>query len=167
MHDQEMAKVLEIIQSKYTSLAYPDFSFVEENLVQRPYEKILQELGQIFQVEEDTDTNDDVSFCYILKNADKMWILRLSMLGPYAVFLRLHASGHLEVVDQTTPGVSESEKTLMTLLAGMSIHLLDRQALLYHVPLSLCNTAPGNTRVYQALFTDSDILPWEESAGGS
>ena len=55
-----------------------------------------------------------------------------------------------------------SLKNLFAIVSN-SIRLLDRDALLIPVPMRLFNTEPENTRVYQALFTDTDILPWEES----
>jgi hypothetical protein len=33
--------------------------------------------------------------------------------------------------------------------------------------LKLLDTDPENVRVYQALFSDVDILPWDRVAGGT
>lgn len=110
-------------------------------------------------MEEDTDPNDDVSFGYLVTEGDHKWVLRLSMLGPYALFLRLEAS--VTVVSGSTTPLSTPEETMLTILAQHGIHVMDMDELLWPVPLHLLNTDPRNVRVYQALFTDSAVLPWE------
>ena len=66
MNAEEVQEVMDAIRSHYTSLQSPDFSFVRDTLAQRPYEKVLRQISTHFQVEEDTDPNDDVSFGYVL-----------------------------------------------------------------------------------------------------
>ena len=163
MNAEEVQEVMDVIRSHYKSLQSPDFSFVRDTLSKRPYEKVIRQISTPFQVEEDTDPNDDVSFGYVLTKGSERWVLRLSMLGPYAVLLRLHQAARIEVMAHRAHVSSNSEKDLMTTLADHSIRLLDRDALLIPVPMRLFNAEPENTRVYQALFTDTDILPWEES----
>lgn len=163
MNAEEVQAVMDVIRSNYKSLQSPDFSFVRDTIAKRPYEKILRQISKHFQVEEDTDPNDDVSFGYVLTKGGERWVLRISMLGPYAVLLRLHQAARIEVMAHRAQVSSSADKELITTLADNSIRLLDRDALLIPVPMRLFNAEPENTRVYQALFTDTDILPWEES----
>jgi len=163
MNAEEVQEVMDVIRSHYKSLQSPDFSFVRDTLAKRPYEKVIRQLSTHFHIEEDTDPNDDVSFGYVLTQEGERWVLRISMLGPYAVLLRLHQTARIEVMAQRAQVSSRAEKELITTLADHSIRLLDRDTLLIPVPMRLFNTEPENTRVYQALFTDTDILPWEES----
>jgi len=163
MNAEEVQEVMDVIRSHYRSLQSPDFSFVRDTLAQRPYEKVLRQLSTHFHVEEDTDPNDDVSFGYVLTKDSERWVLRISMLGPYAVLLRLHQTAGVEVMAPGAQVFSRAEKALITTLADHSIRLLDREVLRIPVSMRLFNAAPENTRVYQALFTDTDILPWEES----
>lgn len=165
MNNQGIAEdVLQVIRQRYRSLESPDFSFVEQALAKRPYQTMMSILQQRFQVEEDTDPNDDVSFGYVLTRGQQRWILRVSMLGPYAVLLRLDAADNAALIDPATTELSALEKELVATLADHGIHVLGLEVLLQPVPLQLFNTEPENTRVYQALFTDSDVLPWEESS---
>lgn len=163
MNAEEVQAVMDVIRSHYKSLQSPDFSFVRDTIAKRPYDRVLRQISTHFQVEEDTDPNDDVSFGYVLTKGNERWALRISMLGPYAVLLRLHQAARIEVMAHRAQVSSSAEKELITTLADNSIHLLDRDALLIPVPMRLFNAEPENTRVYQALFTDTDILPWEES----
>jgi len=163
MNAEEVQEVMDVIRRHYKSLQCPDFSFVRETLAKRPYEKVIQQISHHFQVEEDTDPNDDVSFGYVLTKGGEQWVLRISMLGPYAVVLRLHQPTGVEVLAHRAQVSSRAEKALITTLADQSIRLLDRDALRMPVPMRLFNAEPENTRVYQALFTDTDSLPWEES----
>jgi len=163
MNEEEVQEVMDVIRRSYKSLQSPDFSFVRDTIAKRPYEKILRQISTHFQVEEDTDPNDDMSFGYVLTKGGERWVLRISMLGPYAVLLRLHQTAGIEVIAPRVQVSSRAEKALITTLADHSIRLLDRDTLLILVPMRLFNAEPENTRVYQALFTDTDILPWEES----
>lgn len=164
MNDQGILdEVLKLIRQRYRSLESPDFSFVEAALAWHPYETVMSIFHQRFQVEEDTDPNDDVSFGYLLTKGQQRWILRISMLGPYAVLLRLDESDNAAVIHATTTELSALEKELTATLTDHGIHLLGLEVLLHPVPIRLFNTERENTRVYQALFSDCDVLPWEES----
>ena len=66
INEEEVQAVMDVIRSHYKSLQSPDFSFVRDTIPKRPYEKVLRQISKHFQVEEDTDPNDDVSFGYVL-----------------------------------------------------------------------------------------------------
>jgi hypothetical protein len=159
LNDQPADSMMTLIHDEYQSFESPDFSFVEEAISSRPYERVVQQIGTKFQVEEDTDPNDDVSFGYFLTNGPQHWVLRISMLGPYAVLLRVSDSERAELVTSSEEAMSDAERDLLHILADNEVSLLAREVLLQPVPLSLFNAE--DTRVYQALFTDTDILPWE------
>lgn len=158
---QQSKPISELIRLTYGSLESPDFSFVADAVARRPHEELARELSHHFEVSEDTDPNDDVSFVYQLRRGGSTWILRVSMVGPYAILLRLVENGGADVISDDTAPRSESETDLLKRLSSRQLQVLDRDTLLQPVPLMLFNTAPENTRIYQALFCDSDILPWE------
>ena len=87
-----------IIFQKYGSLEAPRFDFVKEVLKARPYDGVIEEIRRKFTVEEDTDPNEDVSFGYVLVRGDKTWLLRISMLAPYAVLFRILSLQKLEFI---------------------------------------------------------------------
>jgi hypothetical protein len=157
-----MTEVIDVIRSVYGSFENPDFHFASEALRRRPYEQVVSQLERIFKAEEDTDVNDDVSFGYVLRShGQREWVLRLSMVGPYAVVLRLSGNGPAEVVSPGAPTLEEQELKLLQVLSAQGIQVLSQDELMRPVPLSLYNTNPGNVRIYQALFSDTDVLPWE------
>lgn len=162
LNTDEMAEILTSLQKQYASMETPDFSFVHSALHDRPYHPLVQSIGHLFTVTEDTDPNDDVSFGYLLHAESHQWLLRLSMVGPYAVLLRLDKQAQGELISSLTTIVSPIEAQLLTLLAEHGLHVLDAVTLASPVALQLLNTAPEHTCLYQALFTDTDVFPWEK-----
>lgn len=156
-------EIIAFIRDKYGSLESPNFSFVEDAISRQPYQALIRRLSRVFSVEEDTDPNDDVSFMYVLTSGRRQWLLRMSMLGPYAVLFRLNDEDEPELVWDDWQATSDSEKEALGILSDMGIRVMSLEELSLRVPLTLFNADPGNVRVYQALFTDTDVLPWEGS----
>lgn len=160
MQSQEIDRIYRVIRERYKDLDEPDFRFVQDVVVNNPYLQVVDQISNIFATEEDTDLNYDVSFGYVLTRDSGFWALRLSMLAPYAVLLRADQEERLEPVSSEAPDVNEAEQTLLTLLREQGITVLDRATLDRPVTLKLFNASPANTRIYQALFFDTDVLPW-------
>jgi hypothetical protein len=172
MITQEIQILTEAIKHKYKSLEQPDFSFVNKAISLRPYEFLIQKIRNLFEVEELTDSNDDVSFRYLLSKSKKQqWVVELSMLGRFATILRIPEVGPIRVVSKDTS--VQEERDIVSLLMENQFKILDQQVLEQPFPLRLFNTAPENVCIYQALFSDTDVLPWRAgihysvSAGGS
>ncbi|MBI1924049.1 hypothetical protein HYR99_07340 [Candidatus Poribacteria bacterium] len=157
----ELKEIMTFIEQKYKSFDFPDFSFVEKEMSTRPYQAVVGELRNIVELKEDTDANDDVSFSYLLVKGNKRWSLNISMIGPYAVLMLMNHSRSFEIVHPEDEELSQLENEIAKILQKHSITLLPQYLLEYPVPLQLYNTEPENVKVYQALFTDTDILPWE------
>ena len=152
--------LLPIIRCKYGSLEAPKFFFVQDALSKRPYDPLVQQLREDFAVEEDTDPNDDVSFGYLLSRNTQQWRLELSMLGPFAVLLRITEPGHVDLVSHDLTARTEQEESILAILQRNDIKIMERNELVQPVAIKLQNTSPQNSRLYQALFGDTDILPW-------
>lgn len=146
-----LKEMVPIIERKYGSLEQPNFSFVEKERSKNPYQKLEVLLKESFEVE---DVTDDVSFCYVI---DKKWLLQLSMVGSYAVVLGLAKRVHVVALDT----VSEAEQKLLGLLVEHGFIVFHRESLELPVNLKLFNAAPENVCLYQALFSDTDVLPWK------
>ena len=149
---------LEVIERNYKSLTHPDFSFVNKVALSRPYGLLIEKLCDLFEVEEVTDSNDDVSFRYLVSKSNKRWIIELSMLGRYAVVFRISKAGCTELVSPNTT-VSD-EIGIISLLLLDHFEVLRQDELEQFVALNLFNADPENVRLYQALFSDVDVLPW-------
>lgn len=161
MQDQ-FEKIQSVILQAYKSLSSPNFSFVMESIQRDPYADIVKQLRQIFRVVEETEPNYDVSFVYEVKKSNQYWLVKISMVGPYAIVLRLYNPGDKPtLITPSSSNLSAVEQSIFLLLAQHNIQILDRDTLLLPVPLPLFATEPENVRVYQALFSDEDVIPWE------
>ena len=145
------------VLERYKSLEQPDFSFVSKISNSRPYEPLIKELREVFDIEETTDINEDVSFSYMLSNSNNKWVIELSMVGLYAVVLRILEGGSIQLVASS---ICEFERKIIYLLDKYKFRVLQRRELEQPISLKLCNTEPGDVFMYQALFSDTDILPW-------
>lgn len=156
---QNIQALSEIIATKYESLEQPDFSFVSIAIASRPYDPVISQLQESFKVEEITDPNDDVSFRYLLSESKSQWVVELSMIGLYATVLRVSDVGPTEVVAPNTS--IQVEQDICSLLVENQFEILDSKELELPFAIKLFNTAPENVCIYQALFSDTDVLPWK------
>ena len=156
-----MLKFREILNSTYKSLEHPDFSFVKKGFSSRPYDPLIKRLRDYAVVEECTESDDDVCFSYFLKGRDALWKLDLSLVGPFGIFVR--AKSRVSSQDFLHFGrgdLNGYERKILDMLSSSGIRLLTVDELSLEVPLALFNAARGNVRLYQALFSDREALPW-------
>jgi len=160
MENPKIKALLKVIQHKYKSLEHPDFSFVSKVNATRPYYSLINKLANWFGVKEISDVNDDVSFRYLLSKSKNQWVIELSMLGLYATILKISDTGNIKIVTQNT--TNQEEQTINSLLIQNQFELLSQEELEYPLrTLKLSNTEPKNVCIYQALFSDTDVLPWK------
>lgn len=159
MVTQNRHDLLDVIKRNYKSLERPDFSFVSRAISSKAYDALIKNLRDLFDVEEITDSNDDVSFRYVVSKSNNQWIVELSMLGRYATVLRVLQPGQTELVSQNTS--APEDKDIISLLLENRLEILGKDKLEQPVDLKLFNTEPENTCIYQALFSDIDVLPWK------
>lgn len=159
MVTQNRHDLLDVLKRNYKSLEQPDFSFVSRAVSSKPYEALIKDFRDLFDVEEITDPNDDVSFRYVVSKSNNQWVVELSMLGKYTAVLRVFQPGHTELVSQNSS--APEDKDIISLLIENQFEILGKDELEQPVALKLFNTEPENTCIYQALFSDTDILPWK------
>lgn len=148
------------IAEKYQSLDEPRFDFVTDALDERPYAAVVRSLSKISNVEQDTDTNDDVSFGYLLSDGREQLFLQLSMVGPYATLRRLPADGTAILLDPGRSALTAYERSVVETLQQAAVTVLGEIALSRSIDLKLFNTATNRVKIYQALFSDIEDLPW-------
>ena len=157
-----MLKFQEIISSKYKSLDQPDFSFVKKVFSARPYDPLIKRLRDYAAVEELTEAEDDVCFSYLLKGRATLWKLDLSIVGPFGIFVRLGPRiSPNDFLDYGKDDLTSFEHRIMEILRGFSIKLMTVEELSIEMPMKLYNTDRERVRLYQALFSDRERLPWE------
>jgi len=69
----------------YGDAAAPDRRSISRVFDDRPYDALLARLGQMGRVVDTTDINEDVSFAWAIEVGSFTWLIRLSMVGPYAL----------------------------------------------------------------------------------
>lgn len=160
--ENQINQILIDVKNQYKSLESPDFNFVQRVYEQNPYHDLIDLLAsKKISLEEDTDINDDVSFGYSFKTKQDEYILRISMVEKYAVLMKIDEDNNiLRVVDKSNI-FTTIERNLMLYLESKNIILLNIKILETPIKIKLFNADQENTRIYQALFTDTDILPWE------
>ncbi len=163
MNIEKIPLILEQIKRQYTSFENPDFSFVEKAIAAQPYKFVLTQLAKSYDLEEVTEPNDDVCFRYLVSKSDRQWLIELSMLGFYATVLRISELKGTEIVAPETS--QKEEKLLLCLLKSQGFEVLTRMELEEPLVINLQNTEPENTCIYQALFSDTDVLPWRPIKG--
>ncbi len=156
---QNIQGLLSVLERNYKSLEQPDFSFVSRAISSNPYGALIKNLRDLFDVKEITDSNDDVSFRYVVSRSKGQWVVELSMLGLYAILLRVSQVGHTELVTENS--YTSEEKDIISLFLENQFKIFGKDELEQPIALKLDNTESENTRIYQALFSDTDTLPWK------
>lgn len=159
---QEFKGYRDIIHSAYKSLTHPDFSFVKKVFGARPYDPLIKRLRDYGVVEELIEAEDDVCFSYLLKGQSSLWRLDLSVVGPFGIFVRVRARvSSNDFLYYGKDDLTGFETKVLSLLQGASIKLMTTDELSVQIPMTLYNTNKENVRLYQALFSDRESLPWE------
>lgn len=155
-------KYLDVLASVYKSLDQPDFGFVRKVFSARPYDPLIKRMRDYAVVEECTEAEDDVCFSYLLKGRNALWKLDLSVVGPYGIFVRLRNRVEAEdFIVYSRDDLTGFEVKIADLLKRGGVKLLSMEELNVAMPMTLYNTGRERVRLYQALFSDRDRLPWE------
>ena len=150
------------LDSAYGNLSAPDFDFAKRGFDKRPYDRIIKRLRDYAAIEEILVGEEDVCFSYFLKGRTNLWKIELSLVGPFAIFVRLKAQVTADdFLHNRKEDLIEFERKVVEIVRNFGISLLTTNQLQISVPLTLFNTPKENVRLYQALFTDRDGLPWE------
>lgn len=155
------------ISEAYGPMDKPSFEFEKEERRRSAYEPFLRDLAAcllmdtqgFFKIASITDVNSDHGFAFIIQGIGEWW-LQLSFVGLYAVLMRLTERSTLEVINPDAAKKSATEELIIRLITKNGIHLLDKETLEIPIDLKLFDTELQNARVYQALFSDRDVLPW-------
>jgi len=155
--------LLAAIRRAYGSLSDPDYSFVSSPPSER-YQQIVARLRRSFHVVETTDFNDDVSLRYLIEAGKRQWSLALSLVGPYAVLLRLQDPETPELVSEGDPPTDSAERALLAELREAGVSLLDSRLLEEPIAMQLPDADDDEpVLIYHAVVGDDPLLPWRSS----
>ena len=142
----------------YGSLTSPTWHLIQARHDARPYAELEASLRARFVVRDTTDLNDDVALILEVDGTEREWVLFLSYVAPVAAVLALTGERRLQVLAHASGDADET--LLFTLLEQHGLTALSQSTLEQPIELTLSNTLPGRVKLFQALFTDCDILPW-------
>jgi hypothetical protein len=154
------------IERAYESLTDPLYFEITRRLRERPYDGLADEIAERYELVDTTDEDDDVAFIYAVRDGGRQWALGLSAVAPYAVLARTDPSTQVwtEVLTPASGALSGDERWLAGKVGERSLRLLGQDELERPVPLNIAGMDAGHVRVYQALFTAAEILPWDRAA---
>ncbi|WP_425427558.1 hypothetical protein [Actinoalloteichus hoggarensis] len=148
-------------------LTRPVSFFIDTQLKQRPYDPVINDLGELgLQLHEFTDPNFYVAFGYKITDdtpVTSSWVLELSMVGRFGVLARTAHNEWHRLLYPAEPDLHPIEAAMLDILTTHQITLPTRQELEQPLEMTLDFTDPENVRVYHALFSDEDLLPWQFS----
>ncbi|MFJ9322759.1 hypothetical protein [Streptomyces globisporus] len=150
---QARRELSQYIQNAYGEKDAPRRSFAAVALRCHPYQDLVNDLAGVASIQDDTDINCDVCFSYILES-QRLHLVRLSMVGPYATFARVGKSGSVEFIFPNKPGLSEIESSVIRLLEKRGFRILSEEQLAADADLALPDIQ--NVKVYNALFSPEE-----------
>lgn len=160
--EQQLFAYKDYLTSAYKSFDQPDFSFVKRVFNARPYEPLIRKMRDYAAIEECTHNEDDVCFSYFLKGRASLWKLDLSLVGPFAIFVRLRSRiGCEDFLYPEKGDLTDFEVKIVSMLKSQKIRLLTSDELSIEVPIGLYSSSKHKPRLYHALFSDTERLPWE------
>ncbi|MCC9312499.1 hypothetical protein LN042_36530 [Kitasatospora sp. RB6PN24] len=142
----------------YGDVDHPRRSFVRTVARQEPYRDAVSELSASSPtLVDDTDVNCDVAFSYIIETPDGPLFLRLSMVGPYAMFARDRDGALGHVIASESDCTSDLERDVVRALLRHGIMLLSEAQLVAPAELNLPDL--DQVSVYSALFAPEEEAP--------
>ena len=131
----------------------PRRGFVAVAFREQPYQSLVADLALETHVVDDTDVNCDVCFSLRL-GADGLVLLRLSMVGPYAMVEADRGSGRADLVASQADCRTDLEHFVIKVLMHHGLLPLSWPRLAVRVDLALPDV--GEPTVYNALFAPED-----------
>ncbi|MEQ9345462.1 MAG: hypothetical protein RIG26_03370 [Thalassospira sp.] len=156
---EKMSELLSCIREealrRYHSFDEPNFSFVEKTHARNPYINILNSLEREFDLDENTDVNDDVCFSYFLSKSQWSWLLQLSMVGRYSI-LKFVSEANLSLDIEHQIEVRKIEQSISEVLIENGIVILSKE--IAQEVLVPENEFWDDGTVYQLLFSDLELF---------
>ena len=155
--NESMEEIVRHISESFGSVEAPNYAKVSSRLDSRSTWPELSSIIQIFWTKDVTDVNDDIAMRLLLKDGNDEFILELSAVGPYAALMRLQGKCHLMPLEEIMADARLVGSLAVTVRSRtfLSRSMLERE-------IQFGENEVGNIRpkVYNALFSDTEILPW-------
>ena len=157
--DMLFQAIMAALATCYGNLAEPNFRKVYVTMGSSLHRNLIEELrGKGIKITETTDENDDVSNHLVLDCAGDHVGLALSGVGPYAALVHWDEAERRSWVTQPENAPTPLAALVAQTVQHAGFQLLDRSLVSRTIKM---NWHDGSEEVtlYQALFTDSDVIP--------
>jgi hypothetical protein len=151
--------VLTDVRRAFGSLSEPHFGVVGQRVLAGPDEALVTTLADRFEVADTSDANEDYGWHLHLAANGRDWALAVSAVGPYAAFARIGAAWE-DILTVDRRDLTPEERWVTDLLTERRVTLLSQAELEEPVPLALDGN--DDVRVFNALFQEGGILPWDQ-----
>jgi hypothetical protein len=157
--DATMQKIMTALRSCYGSLDEPNFRKVYATMDSDQYRQLIEALrASGADVAETTDRNDDVSVQLVVDHAGDQIGLALSGVGPFVALLHQDADGRYCWVTRPDDAPTPLAGLVATAVRRAGFQLLDRATVTRKIRMGNADGTQEAT-LYQALFTDTDVIP--------
>jgi hypothetical protein len=143
------------VRKAYGTDVQPTYRFVQEAIESDPYRWLVDSLKEWYTIEDDTDTNDDVSFNFILRSDDHAWRLALSMVGPFALLVDGDDPERSTVITEST---DPDEVRILRMVKAQGFEFMDRETLRMVLDVNY-QDGEDEWTVYHAVFVRSQTPP--------
>ncbi|MEV8349720.1 hypothetical protein ACFVTT_21065 [Streptomyces niveus] len=123
------------VLTAYENADRPKRAFALTAVHRDPYRGLVDALAGKAEVTDDTDINCDVCFSYLVES-DGLYVVRLSMVGRYAIFGRVNGAT-TEPVSSQVECSSDFERDVLRLLGTYDFQTLTESQLAEPVRLAL------------------------------
>ena len=154
-----MQAIMAALRACYGSLDEPNFHKISETLKNNPYRSLVEQLrASKVQITDTTDLNNDVSIRLVLDRSGDQVGLALSGVGPYAAILCQDATERYSWITKPQNAPTPLAVLVAQVVQGAGFKLLDRSLVGRTVKMNWYDGSEKAT-LYQALFSDSDVIP--------
>jgi hypothetical protein len=154
-----MNAILSAVNACYGDLANPDFRQVYANMDGPLHRQLVDELRTNgFKITETTDQNDDVATQLVASRGTDEVGLALSGVGPFAALIQPNGKGSNRWITSANEAPSPLAALIAKTVQQKGFSLLSRDTVAHKISMSRADGSNEAT-LYQALFTDSDVIP--------
>ena len=151
----EQGELLRRVQHAYEDLGKPRRAFALAAFRQEPHRQLVNDIMSEARVVDDTDLNCDVCDRYVIESENGLF-LRVSMVGPYAMFERACGNGTSELIAREKDCSSGLEKNVFRILLRYGLRMMSNAQLATHVEINLPNVK--HPTIYNALFSPDEEI---------
>ena len=156
---QLLQTLLVAVENCYGNMREPQYEKLIIYLNGSPYQIVIDALRAAgIAVADATDMNDDVAVHLALdRNGEQVGIV-LSGVGPFAALLHQNPDGKYCWIDKLDGAPNNLARQVAEIVQRAGLALLDRTTVVHTIQMTRPDGNETSTR-YQALFTDSDVIP--------